>query len=122
MRSVELRGYDFIVTDDPDGILGDFLALAVCDPDASSDDLLAMLDPATEGYSVPDETGAFPLEVSEDIPESLRMSGITALPEGEPWVVWRDRRGRGSLNMLVSGDELRELFRRASTFWKARPR
>jgi len=110
MRSVTLQGHNFTVTDDPRGILADFLALAICDPGASNAQIETLLTPPSEGYSVRDETGAYLIEDSDDIPDSFRRSGMTALPDGEWWVVWRDRRGQGSLNMLVAGDDFRQLF------------
>jgi len=119
MRSVTLQGHYFTVTDDPDSILSDFLGFAVSDPDLSAAAIVKTLTPPNGGHSTPEETGAYPIESADDIPDSFRFAGITTLPEGEWWVVWRDRRGRGSLDMLVLGDELRALVTQADALWKA---
>jgi len=122
MRSVTLTGYDFQVTDDPQGALSDFLGFATCSTSRTSDQIYDQLQPGGRGYTAQDAAGAYEIESVDDIPGGFFVDDAFVPPEGPDWwVVWTQRPGHGTSYSLVAGNELRHLFATAAALWKQRP-
>jgi len=77
MRSVKLSGYDFQVSDDPHGVLGDFIAVATSSPDYSSEQILDRLQSGGAGYSVQDTMGAFSVETPQDVMDAFGLEEVS---------------------------------------------
>ena len=112
MRSVTRDGNRFQVSDDPHGVLADFLALATCNTSSVREQILRHLEPGGDGYAVQDASGAFEIESVDDIPGGFFDDSFVP-PEGPDWwIVWKQRQRPeyGSSYALLPGAELRHLL------------
>jgi hypothetical protein len=118
MRKVTFDGRNFQVTDDPENVLGEFLAFAISDPSVSLEAIRERISPGARGYSVPDTAGAAPVTTIEDVMDVFGLEDQPDLPDlSDHWIVWVQRR-TGTDNALVAGEELRNALATAASLWK----
>ena len=93
------------VTDDPKGVLRDFLGFATSPPEDGRP-IEEKLTKTGGGIAWDDIMGAWLVQDQEALESDARSSR-------EPWVVSRSFPSLGPASMLIEGDELRELLRQA---------
>ncbi|MEV4374824.1 hypothetical protein AB0J71_47795 [Nonomuraea sp. NPDC049637] len=117
MRAILRDGPVIRVSDDPDGVIGEFLEYALSAHALSgrertelADDLAERFAPDGRGLTVPDLFVAYRAVEPDDLPpcpEEVRVE----LGRVELWVLTRLRfRGRPEASAVIEGDEVRRLL------------
>ncbi|MER7209476.1 hypothetical protein ABT340_20630 [Streptosporangium sp. NPDC000239] len=118
MRAILRDGPVIRVTDDPDGVIGEFLEYALSAHALSrrerarlADDLAERFAPDGGGLTVPDLFVAYQAAEPDDLPPNLVEEARGELGRAELWVLTRLRfRGRPEASAVVEGDEVRRLL------------
>ena len=110
MRTVGLDGVRINVSQDPRHLIGDLLEFACSSLHINQIEELFAPD---GDFFVPDNIAAYrALEVA-DLPEDKWAEPPIDVHKNEVWVISRFRYGQGSEYLLIEGDELRQLLRKA---------
>ena len=111
MRTVTFNGNRFRVSEDPDKLIGDFLALAL------SDYYINQVAPLfiPTGVGIDDIYGdvniyAYRAWTTDDLPEYISNSPQLNVPENEIWVISASGFCYEAESVILSGDELRLLI------------
>ena len=114
MRTVTFNGNRFRVSEDPDKLIGDFLALAL------SDYYINQVAPLfiPTGVGIDDIYGdvniyAYRAWTTDDLPEYISNSPQLNVPENEIWVISASGFCYEAESVILSGDELRLLIQEA---------
>lgn len=109
-------GGRLVVSDDPKGVIGDVLHVAVSGTDRTTEQLLAALRPGEDEYTSGAGHMLLWLEDEEDAPRDLGpVLSQEQIEHHEVWLVVAETRGRGSEHAVVTGEALRGLVQRAAT-------
>ncbi|MBA9002378.1 MULTISPECIES: hypothetical protein [Thermomonospora] len=118
MRSVRLEGPIFNVSDDPDGVIGDFLGFALSLRNdsrryLSAEELAELFSPEGDGMRLPDVFAAYRAVEPDDVPHEFGEQVAEEAGRKELWVLTRLRYGRAPDSAVVQGPELRHLLEAA---------
>ncbi|MCP3169336.1 hypothetical protein [Myxococcus qinghaiensis] len=114
MRTVRLEGPSLDVSDDPNGVIGEFLAYALSLKNLSgrepAEEFAERFSPEGQGMSLPDVFMAYRAEGQDDLPPELGEEAWAELGEKEPWVLSRLQYGWAPESAVLEGAELRHLL------------
>jgi hypothetical protein len=119
MRTVKVMADGaFVVSNDPDGVLANFLAMATHGVWAKE----AATAFTPDGYGVWIDTlgGATRMGSDSIVPPPYDQDPAIAPDRDELWLVVRERRAEPPQRVILTGDELRYLVARASSLWSSR--
>lgn len=112
--SVKRSRHGLIISDDDDGVLADVIHLAVMSPEHDVTKLCKALHPGGSEFSTSDGSYAITwLEEPGDLPWCSPEVTSADLAESELWQVSIDRPGGRGRHVVIEGNALRDLVRRA---------
>jgi hypothetical protein len=116
-RTIRYDQGHFLVSDDPDRVIGAVVGMLVGNLDGA--ELDAAVAPDGDGYSV-DTVGAVArAEDPSDLPEPWDADPTLDPHAAELWILWRDARPVARTR-VIGGDELRDLVARAADIYRRR--
>ena len=113
-RTINFENGRFIVSDDPDHVIG--TALAIITNNRNRDRILERLAPDGDGFTIDTVGTVARIESRDEIPEPWDDNPALDPEASELWALYRDR-GREPpyyrRTFVITGDELRQLVARA---------
>ena len=106
VRTLTMVGGNFLVEDDPEGVIAHLLAYATTDNELDA----TAFEPSGEGYYIDGIISAYRVESDDDVPAGYQGEIPT---DGEVWVIEEHVCGVGSEVAWTRGDELRALLTEA---------
>lgn len=113
MRSIylnECAPASFVLNDDPQQLIGDFLWAALHDPDHSPKKVRHLLSNNANNYYLIGKYNLFMVEYPDELPENQLDRWADALPDTEIWLLSHETTCQSA---VLIGDELRYLFDQA---------
>lgn len=114
-RTVSFENGRFIVSNDPDHVIG--TALAIITNERNRPHITERLAPDGDGFTIDTVGTVTRIESRDEIPEPWDEDPALDPETTELWALYRDpgrEQPRHRRVFVISGDELRELARRAS--------
>jgi hypothetical protein len=113
----------FEVTNDPQQIIGDFLAAAANDPDHLLREIAEILSDEGDGYYLIDKYSLFMADYPDELPESevaIWQQWHNDAPNETIWLLSCEGKGKKkSRHCLIKGKELQSLFAQIEQYWGA---
>jgi hypothetical protein len=113
----------FEVTNDPQQIIGDFLAAAANDPDHLLHEIAEILSDEGDGYYLIDNYSLFMADYPDELPESeiaIWQQWYNDAPNEAIWLLSCEGKGKKkSRYCLIKGKELQSLFAQIERYWGA---
>lgn len=112
-RTVYFEGRQFVVSDDPEGVIATVLGLIVNNHDAAR--IVRDLAPEGDGFAIDTIGTVFRADESDDLPPPWDADPAVNPATTELWVLHRDpdRTHRVRRSVVIGGDELRALVAQA---------
>lgn len=107
------RKLAFQVSDDPEGLIGLFLAKALTDNDYMPNEIAQLLLPDGEGYYLNGTICAYRLDDIQDLPTNYSYLAGDNVPAEDIWVIFKEQKTHPYPTIALYSNELYQLFEEA---------